>query len=216
MSAPAPPSDNPQRPGEKQSSQMLKQTIALMLGCDAIDHDQQLMDVGLNSMLAVQLRQNLATQLSITMPSTLSFDYPTIAEIATFLDSLSAPAPLSNSPPPSHGSPMPLPLKKPIGGTGLACKYPLGASSLHSVYDELKSGTSRTTKIPLTRWDVEYYVDEQADVCFHGAFIEGVQHFAPLFFGISKADALGMDPQQRMVLEVGYTALNRAGLHKTT
>ena len=40
----------------------------------------------------------------------------------------------------------------------------------------------------------------------------GIDQFAPLHFGISPAEALLMDPQQRLMLEVTWDALEDAGL----
>jgi acyl transferase domain-containing protein len=50
----------------------------------------------------------------------------------------------------------------------------------------------------------------------HGAFIDRVQQFAPSHFGITTTEADSMDPQQRLILEVGYEALNHAAYHKGT
>ena len=45
-----------------------------------------------------------------------------------------------------------------------------------------------------------------------GAFLYDAAGFDAGFFGISPREALTMDPQQRVLLEVAWEALERAGL----
>ena len=75
--------------------------------------------------------------------------------------------------------------------------------------------------IPLTRWDVERaaldLVGSPAEVASrvrHGAFLRNAELFAHGFLSISAAEAAAMDPQQRQLLERGYSSLHVAGLPK--
>jgi acyl transferase domain-containing protein len=62
--------------------------------------------------------------------------------------------------------------------------------------------------IPKERWDWRKYEDAY---CHTGGFIDGVDEFDAKFFGISPSDADFMDPQQRLVLEHVWNAMEDAG-----
>mmetsp|Transcript_72973 Transcript_72973/g.171033 ORF Transcript_72973/g.171033 Transcript_72973/m.171033 type:complete len:756 (+) Transcript_72973:37-2304(+) len=102
----------------------------------------------------------------------------------------------------------------------LAARY---ASSwdVHSWYMSQTSGPDFVTEVPLMRWDVDLYYDSDVEmwraaktVSRHGSFVEGTEYFDNKFFGLSPMEAKGMDPHQRVVLEVGYEALHAAGYTK--
>ena len=52
-----------------------------------INEEQPIMEAGLDSLGAVELRSNLQTKFSLDLPATLTFDYPNIASLAKFLGS---------------------------------------------------------------------------------------------------------------------------------
>ena len=47
--------------------------------------DQPLMEAGLDSLGAVELRNALASRFSLDLPATLTFDYPSISALAGYL-----------------------------------------------------------------------------------------------------------------------------------
>jgi 3-oxoacyl-(acyl-carrier-protein) synthase len=83
-----------------------------------------------------------------------------------------------------------------------------------------KAGWDTQTRHPFLRWDCDMYYNVDADqtsglsyTC-HGGFSDGIELFDCRFFDISPAEARGMDPTQRQVLEVSYMSLHGAGWSK--
>jgi acyl transferase domain-containing protein/surfactin synthase thioesterase subunit/NAD(P)-dependent dehydrogenase (short-subunit alcohol dehydrogenase family)/aryl carrier-like protein len=102
-----------------------------------------------------------------------------------------------------------------IAIVGLSGRYPQ-ARSVEEFWDNLKMGRDCITEIPSDRWDYREYFDPQKgklgkSYCKWGGFIDGVAQFDPLFFGISRREALAMDPQERLFLQCVYETLEDAG-----
>ena len=83
--------------------QAVRQAIAYVLRIpdpSGLARDQPLLDLGFDSLMAVELRDVLRRSIGLDrkLPATLVFDYPTIAAISGYLDGLLAPAPLGDAP----------------------------------------------------------------------------------------------------------------------
>ena len=69
----------------------VREAVALVLRADAAEQlgrEERLLDLGLDSLMAVELRDRLTNSLSLgrKLPATLVFDQPSIAAIAAYID----------------------------------------------------------------------------------------------------------------------------------
>ena len=105
---------------------------------------------------------------------------------------------------------------EPIAVIGMACRFPGGANP-SDFWDFLASGGDAVSEIPADRWNAADYYDPDPNAVGkmytkYGAFLPDFDYFSPAFFGISPREAQFMDPQQRMLLEVAWEALENAAV----
>ncbi|KAI0015267.1 putative polyketide synthase [Xylariomycetidae sp. FL0641] len=100
-----------------------------------------------------------------------------------------------------------------VAVVGMACRYP-DADNLEEFWDLLISGGSAVRPLPADRFRASELTREPKDR-FWGNFIRSPEHYDHRFFGMSGREAKSMDPQQRLVLQVAYEALESAGYFGT-
>ena len=184
-------------------------------------------DLGMDSLMAVELRNRLNRALSgaYTAPNTLVFDYPDIAALAAHLNGElgedGAAAAPERQPVPAPG-PQPEPARELTPGkeddaiaiVGMACRFP-GAPDLASFWHLLQDGADLVTdgrRDPGPWKDVAGDPDGPDDASRRGAFLEEIDKFDARFFRIAPIEARMMDPRQRLLLETTWHALEDAGL----
>lgn len=107
--------------------------------------------------------------------------------------------------------------REPLAIIGIGVRFPGDVNSPEEFWNLLCEKGDALTEIPADRWDVEaMYAPEFRRAgkisVKRGGFIKNVDKFDAGFFGISPLEASRMDPQQRMLLEVSYEAIQDAGL----
>lgn len=106
---------------------------------------------------------------------------------------------------------------EPIAVVGVGCRFPGGVSGPDSYWEFLENGTDAIRQVPEDRWDAEAFYDPDPMAPGRmptkwGAYLEDISDFDAEFFGITPREAAAMDPQQRVILEVAWEALENAGL----
>ncbi|HXA51418.1 MAG TPA: beta-ketoacyl synthase N-terminal-like domain-containing protein, partial [Candidatus Acidoferrum sp.] len=110
---------------------------------------------------------------------------------------------------------------EPIAIIGMGCRFPGDANDPAAFWELLREGRDAISAIPADRWDADAYYDPDPEairkMCTReGGFLKGVDLFDPQFFGITPREAVHMDPQQRILMEVAWEALEDAAIAPAT
>ncbi|MGW0517513.1 SDR family NAD(P)-dependent oxidoreductase [Crossiella sp. NPDC003009] len=201
------------RPAERQDflTDLVRTEVAAVLGHPSVKlvgPRQEFRDQGFDSLSAVELRNRLTAATGLPLPATLVFDYPTPVQVAAFLLTRLDGAAASVDAPMIRTTSAP---DDPIVIVGMSCRYAEGIASPEDLWQLVLDGTDAITGCPPDRgWDVEGAED------LRGGFLRNAAGFDAGFFGISPREAVAMDPQQRVLLEVSWEALERAGIDPTS
>ncbi|TDC72758.1 SDR family NAD(P)-dependent oxidoreductase [Micromonospora sp. KC606] len=204
--------------GEREATlrELVLSHVAAVLGhaaADLIDPDRPFNDLGFDSLLSVELRNRLAAVTGLQLRVTVIFDHPTARDLTGWLygelfGGATEPAPAEPALPAAPDT------AEPIAVVGMACRYPGGVSSPEDLWRLTAAGADGIGPFPTDRgWDMDYWRDLiVASHQQHGGFLDDATDFDAAFFGISPNEALMMDPQQRMLTEVCWEALERSGV----
>ncbi len=104
----------------------------------------------------------------------------------------------------------------PIAVTGIGCRFPGDAKDVEAFWAMIMNGVDAVADVPTERWLKErfHHPDKGKDYRTpqaQGGFLKDIDAFDPAFFGISPREASTLDPQQRILLEVAWEALEDAG-----
>ncbi|KVR51168.1 hybrid non-ribosomal peptide synthetase/type I polyketide synthase [Burkholderia ubonensis] len=233
-SAPAMPALSDKSPRERKRllADAIDRAVAQVLGFGSAtpDRDRGFFEMGMDSLMAVDLRAHLEKALGAPLSVALLFDHPTVNALADFLaeqssattpDATAAPTAPAQAVSPRPAAPAVATREagtpEPIAIVGMSCRFPGGAHDLDAYWQLLNDGVDAISEVPRERWDIDAYYDPDPEApgrmyCRFGGFLDGVDQFDPAFFRITPREAAAMDPQQRLLLEVSHEALEHAGI----
>jgi amino acid adenylation domain-containing protein len=108
--------------------------------------------------------------------------------------------------------------KKEIAVIGYNCRFPGGANDVQAFWERLKKGFDAVSEISVERFSPEVYYDPEKGVpgkmyTKNAALLEtDIKEFDNVHFEISAVEAMSIDPQHRLLLEVCWEALENAGV----
>src|SRR5450755_3604780 len=190
---------------------LVRRCVGTLLGLEAGEVAPELAfrSQGVNSPLAIRLRNLLAEATGLPLPASLAFDFPHPAAVARLLlgEAVEVAVPV-----------VPVAGDDPVVIVGMGCRYPGGVGSPEELWQLVASGTDAVGPFPADRgWDLDRLFDDDPDhmgtsYARAGGFLGDAAGFDPGFFGMSPREALATDAQQRLLLETAWEALERAGI----
>ncbi|WP_445352019.1 type I polyketide synthase [Haloactinomyces albus] len=200
----------------------VREEVAAVLGLphgSSVPDAQPVQDLGLDSLMAVEARNRLSALAGETLPASLLFDHPSPTALARYLiDHLATttrPETSREIGDADSAASAPAATDEPIAIVSMACRYPGDVNSPEALWQLLTNGGDAITGFPdRPGWNTERLYDPDPEapgrsMTGEGGFLHDAGLFDPEFFGISPREAERLDPQQRILLETCWEALER-------
>lgn len=191
-------------------------TLSSILGLPTahIDTKHNFNEIGLDSANSVYLSQQLSQKLNVTLSETFVWEAPNIEQAIDKLYELQLTQ--ERSAEPAKNETTRTLNDEPIAIVGMACRLPQ-ADNIDEFWQLLRSATNAVQPCPSARRSPTPLSTRSGyPVREIGGYLDNIAGFEPEFFGISKREAALMDPQQRILLETSWQAIEHAGIDPQT
>lgn len=184
------------------------------MDADDISFEKGFLEMGIESLQAVNIVDGLAQKLEIPLDITALFDKPNLNALTDYLIDVlvkremqsSAGAKTDSGESAQYALESSIVSVEPLAIIGMSARFP-GASNLDEYFKILSQGIGAVKKQKHNRWSE----NQDGTVNYFGA-ISDYESFAADVFGISDAEAVAMDPQQRLLMEEVWRAIEDAGV----
>lgn len=172
-----------------------------------VDETDNFMDAGGTSLEALKLATELEKVFDVELSATFVFEHPTIRQQAHFFATRSGTNDAEENNHQAGES------KNEFAIIGMACRFP-GANNLDEYWQNLLEGKETVSFFSDEELSPDVSPGERANPAYVRAkgIVDGYDRFDAKFFGISPIEARVMDPQQRILLELSWHALEDAGI----
>ncbi|MGB3467613.1 MAG: beta-ketoacyl synthase N-terminal-like domain-containing protein, partial [Cyclobacteriaceae bacterium] len=195
--------------------ELVEQTISKLLGDsfeDSYEPDLPLMEIGLDSSDLMVLRETLETALDEKISASFFFENSTAELVIEALaDKVPAPSVKSTSSETEVKDIARDWKDSDIAIISYSFRFP-GAATPEALWELIAGKRSAIEDLPQGRFDFPERVDTEGSHrgIAKGGYIEDISMFDAPFFRISPAEAELMDPQQRIMMELSWEAMERA------
>jgi acyl transferase domain-containing protein/thioesterase domain-containing protein/acyl carrier protein len=105
---------------------------------------------------------------------------------------------------------------EPIAIIGIGCRFPGGARGPEAFWKLLCNGVDAISEVPADRWNADTFYDprpgqKSKSISRWLGVVDSIDRFDAGFFGVSPREAECMDPQQRMLLQAAWEAVDDGG-----
>ena len=223
---------------KKQDGAQLTQTVlelcAAVLKIDEkeLEPDMDFSEYGVDSIMMMRILNRLEEHFNIIVEPTAVLNYPTIALLSEYLESEKhislkkeieipvLPETVRFSRKAQHRFSISETSRKTSGKMaviGMSCRLPQ-SDDPDAFWANLEAGKDLITDTPPERWEASAWYSEtpapDKTYSVKGGFIKDAALFDAAYFNISDTDAIAMDPQQRIILELSRELLAHAGYEK--
>lgn len=171
----------------------------------SIDSKASLFSLGFDSLAALQAIAELERRFDVRLPEGLLFEHSNVDALVDWLMRRDDASPTPNI----RDAPSRTPAAEPLAIIGLSCLFPGGDEDFADpqlFWKWLLKGGDAVRPLKADR-----FAPEQ-EIPGFGACLQRVDGFDAAFFGIGAREAINTDPQQRLLMEATWHALEDAGI----